>query len=425
MIKYIKNLRQNELARGSLILIIFIAIGNLLSYIFQFSMARVLGPVDYGILAVLTSIIAIFGIASVSIQTVISQNTTNFNSKKEYGKIKGMLKSASKSVFLVATLSFLLYLIVSIFIYRPLGIPYSLLALTGAFIFGAFLYPITAGILQGMKKFSSLGFNFVINCLIKLVVGVLLVAFGFKVYGAVIGFISGTIIAFLLVFFTLKEIKNVKEIDGKVSIFSRYNFYPLVAMLLVVLLYSLDVVFAKIFFSPEIAGKYAVISMIGKIILFIVMSVGNVMLPISTEKFANGEKTRSTLKKALLLSLLICLFFLALFFIFPELIIQILFGFQYSSMYNILFYVGVAFSFISLLSLLVLYEISLNRFRFFHLLSLIFFLALQITLFYYSNLTIDSFSFYFMLSSIIAFIGILAVFMLLKLKNGQIINNNV
>ncbi|MBS3066056.1 oligosaccharide flippase family protein [Candidatus Pacearchaeota archaeon] len=388
-------------------------------------MARVLGPVDYGILAVLTSIIAIFGIASVSIQTVISQNTTNFNSKKEYGKIKGMLKSASKSVFLVATLSFLLYLIVSIFIYRPLGIPYSLLALTGAFIFGAFLYPITAGILQGMKKFSSLGFNFVINCLIKLVVGVLLVAFGFKVYGAVIGFISGTIIAFLLVFFTLKEIKNVKEIDGKVSIFSRYNFYPLVAMLLVVLLYSLDVVFAKIFFSPEIAGKYAVISMIGKIILFIVMSVGNVMLPISTEKFANGEKTRSTLKKALLLSLLICLFFLALFFIFPELIIQILFGFQYSSMYNILFYVGVAFSFISLLSLLVLYEISLNRFRFFHLLSLIFFLALQITLFYYSNLTIDSFSFYFMLSSIIAFIGILAVFMLLKLKNGQIINNNV
>ena len=425
MIKYIKNLRQNELARGSLILIIFIAIGNLLSYIFQFSMARVLGPVDYGILAVLTSIIAIFGIASVSIQTVISQNTTNFNSKKEYGKIKGMLKSASKSVFLVATLSFLLYLIVSIFIYRPLGIPYSLLALTGAFIFGAFLYPITAGILQGMKKFSSLGFNFVINCLIKLVVGVLLVAFGFKVYGAVIGFISGTIIAFLLVFFTLKEIKNVKEIDGKVSIFSRYNFYPLVAMLLVVLLYSLDVVFAKIFFSPEIAGKYAVISMIGKIILFIVMSVGNVMLPISTEKFANGEKTRSTLKKALLLSLLICLFFLALFFIFPELIIQILFGFQYSSMYNILFYVGVAFSFISLLSLLVLYEISLNRFRFFHLLSLIFFLALQITLFYYSNLTIDSFSFYFMLSSIIAFIGILAVFMLLKLKNGQIMNNNV
>ena len=355
MIKYIKNLRQNELARGSLILIIFIAIGNLLSYIFQFSMARVLGPVDYGILAVLTSIIAIFGIASVSIQTVISQNTTNFNSKKEYGNIKGMLKSASKSVFLVATLSFLLYLIVSIFIYRPLGIPYSLLALTGAFIFGAFLYPITAGILQGMKKFSSLGFNFVINCLIKLVVGVLLVAFGFKVYGAVIGFISGTIIAFLLVFFTLKEIKNVKEIDGKVSIFSRYNFYPLVAMLLVVLLYSLDVVFAKIFFSPEIAGKYAVISMIGKIILFIVMSVGNVMLPISTEKFANGEKTRSTLKKALLLSLLICLFFLALFFIFPELIIQILFGFQYSSMYNILFYVGVAFSFISLLSLLVLY----------------------------------------------------------------------
>jgi len=82
------NLKSNELLKGSLILLILLNIGNVINYVFQFSMARMLGPIDYGVFAVLTNIVYIFSVPTLSIQTVVSKNTTKFAIKNEYGNNK-------------------------------------------------------------------------------------------------------------------------------------------------------------------------------------------------------------------------------------------------------------------------------------------------------------------------------------------------
>ena len=64
-----KKVIKSELVRGSLALLFLINLGNFFSYLFQFFMARMLGPAEYGIFAVLTSITYILTIPAISVLT--------------------------------------------------------------------------------------------------------------------------------------------------------------------------------------------------------------------------------------------------------------------------------------------------------------------------------------------------------------------
>ena len=414
----LKKYFENEILFGSIIIIALTFFGNFFSYLFQFLSARILGPEDYVIIAVLTSLIAIFGIPSSAIQTVISKNTTPLKMKKKYGKIKGMMISSIKKVLFVATIFFALYVLCSFFLSSLLGINRNYLILTGIFIFAAFLYPVMAGMAQGMKKFKDFGINFLINCFIKFLVGIGLIILGFRIYGAIIGFLSGMFIAFFVFFYSFKEVLKAKQEKYEIKLFSKENFYPLVAMIIFVLMFNLDVVFAKIFFNSSLAGQYSVASLIGKIILFVVSSIGTVMLPISSEKHISGQNTKNVLKKTLVLSVFVCLIGALGLFIFPKLIIGLLFGSKYASIYNILFYVGVAFSFLSLLNIFLLHSIATNNFRSKNTLILLMLFVIELLFFFFSPRTLNGFSLGFMASTILSAIGGYAIY------RNETLNNN-
>jgi len=405
MIKKIKMIAKNELFIGSLTLLILINLGNLVNYIFHFSMIRILGPADYGILAVLTNIIYIFGVPTASIQTVVSKYTTKFAIKKDFGKIRGLLIGLIKKVLLTALITFVIFLGVSVFLSKSLGIPFWLFVLTGSILFGTFICPVGIGILQGLKKFKIWGLNFILFTIIKFIIAIVLVGIGFKVYGAILGFIFGTFLSFLFIIPFIKEVTSAKKIKEKINLFSKESLCIFLAMFLIVLAYSLDVILAKGFFSEEIAGKYAVISLIGKMILFSTMAIAQAMFPISSEKFEKGTRTRGVIKKTFFSIFLICSFVIILLIIYPETIIKILFGSQYLSIAGILVYVGIAFSFISFLNTLILYRISTNKFKIKHLTFMFIFLVAQLVLLFMIHKTIEEFSLTFMFSTIIMFIG--------------------
>ncbi len=410
MNRFFSNMIKSELARASLILLILTFIGNFLSYLFQFIMARMLGPADYGTLAVLTSIVAIFGLPAISIQTVVSKYTTRFNVKKEYGKIHGMLKYLINRVLIISMISFIIFAIIAWPWAKYLEMPYWLLLIAGLYLFGAFLYPITAGILQGRKKFNLLGISFMINCLFKLISAIILVSVGFRVYGATAGFAIGVFVSFILMFLLMKDVRKVNPIIEKVPLFTKQSSYPFFAMLLIVFIYSSDVIFAKVFFSAEMAGQYSVLSMIGKIILFVIMSICTAMFPINSEKFEQGKETRGVFTKAFGLSLGVALIGILISLFYPYGTIKLLFGEQYLQIYSLLIYVVLAFSFISLLTLLIFYKLSIEEIGKKDIIILALFFILEIVLFFVFNKDIGEFSKGFMISTLISFIGGLILF---------------
>ncbi len=400
---YISKLKDNELIRGSFFLIALTFIGNIFSYLFQFFMARMLGPSDYVIIAIITSILGIFAIPTMAIQTVISKNTTELKIKKQDGKIQGLMNFALRKMLMLSFIMFTIYCLLSLFLTRELGIDYVYLFIGGLFIFSSFTYPVLTGIIQGLKKFKDLGINFFINCFVKFIAGVILVSVGLGVYGAIIGFLLGITAAFFILFFDITSIINAKYEKFEVKLFSRDNAYPLLAMLFIVLMYSLDVIFAKAFFSSDIAGRYSVISLIGKTILFVVSSIGTAMFPISTERHAVGGNTKSVFKKAFLFSVIICLVAIALFSSFPHLIINLLFGEQYASISPLLIYMAIAFSFCSLLYLIILNRISTNKLGLFGIICLTLCLLIEICSFLLFHNTLEQFAIGFMIANIISF----------------------
>src|SRR3989338_9543104 len=104
----IKKITSSELVKGSIILFVTFSIFNFLNFIFQFLMARMLGPAEYGIFAVIMALFYFMAVPSDSIQTVISKYTSKLKVKNEYGKIKLLLIKSLKRGFLIAVILFIL-----------------------------------------------------------------------------------------------------------------------------------------------------------------------------------------------------------------------------------------------------------------------------------------------------------------------------
>jgi O-antigen/teichoic acid export membrane protein len=361
----LKNIYKDELIKGSLILVVAIGLYNFFNYIFQMSMALMLGPADYGILATLMSVIYILAIPSEAIQTIISRYTSKFNVQGEYGKTKDLLLKGIKKAIKISIGFFVIYLIASIFISNWLKINFYLFAIAGLIIFSSFLLPINRGILQGRKKFKEMGMNLVTEAVIKIIFAIILVSVGFKVYGAMAGVVIGALTAFGLSFFLIKEVlKSKRKKEGFDNVYA-YNFPSLITITAIVLMYSIDIILAKRFFLPELAGQYAFVSLIAKVILLTNLAVGKAMLPLASEHFERGKETRGLLKKSFTMVLLISIPLLLIYFLFPELVVRIisLGSLKYLAASNVLFLLGLAFTFTSFSSIILLYKISTNKMK--------------------------------------------------------------
>ena len=149
-------------------------------------------------------------------------------------------------------------------------------------------------------------------------------------------------------------------------------------------------------------------SLIGKMIFFGTVAISKAMFPLSSEKFEGGHKTEKIYHRSLIMVFLISLVSIIFLALFPELIVNLLFGEQYLGISNIIFFMGVAFSFISLANIVLLYGISVNRIRIkVHHIILLF--IVQIVLLSILNDNPFTFSIAMIISGIILFLGSLFV----------------
>lgn len=363
MLNRIKNLGKDELMRGSLVLFIMFGIYNVLNYVFQISMARMLGPADYGILAVLMSIIYIFGIPSEAIQTVITKYTARFGINNDFGKVKDLLFRSIRKGFIFATASFILLIPLSFLLSYFLNIKISLLIFSFSFIFFVFLVSINRGVLQGRKKFAQLGINLVLESFVKVIFSIFLVSIGWRLYGAIVGVLIGGLLSFILTFIIIKDVLAAKRERAEFYKIYETNFPILVAMISIVLMYSLDIIFARAFFSPQVAGEFAFVSLIGKVIIFISSSIGKTMFPLSSQEFEKGKNTFGLFKKAALLVFFISSVALVFYYFLPVEIISLvsLGSSQYLGAAGVLFILGISYTLLSISNIIVLYNLSINK----------------------------------------------------------------
>lgn len=406
----IKKITSNELLSGSISLFIMFNIFNFLSFVYQFLMARLLGPADFGILAVLTSLVYFIAIPYESVQTIVAKYSSKLYDKNDIPGIKYLLQKFFIKGIKISVITFVLCIPVFIFLSYYLRINFFLFAITGLMIFSIFLLPSARGVMQGMKKFHSLGINMVLESSIKLIIAVIVVLIGFGVYGAVGAIIISTIIAFFLSFIPLKKV--FKEKTGRIDTSKLYSYSPpiILALIAILVTQSIDVIIAKNLFSDVVAGHYAVANLMGKIIFFATLAIAKTMFPLSSANFENdkgGKKNKSLFLKASLMVLIISVFILLIYLIIPGFTINLLFGSQYLEISGILLNIGIAFTFISLANLTLLYGISVNKsIKWYYL---VIFVAVQVGLLYLMSNSLQNYSLAMLISGVLLFMGSLLI----------------
>ena len=380
--KMIKSRFEKSLIGGSLVLLITVNIFNFLNFVYNISMARLLSLADYGKLTTLIYFIVIFAVFNETIQLVISKYSTSEDSE---GKIKNIIKKSFRRASKISLIFYIIFLVISIFISSFLEIEFPLLALTGLMIFASFFLPITRGVMQGKKKFSSLGWNMASEGAIKFIAAILLVLVGFGVYGALFGIVLGSAGALVLSRLNLRNILSFREEPSSTPKIHSYIIPVFIVMLVIVLFLSLDVILARLFFEPEIVGIYAISSTIAKIIFIGTQPISKAMFPFTSESEKKKESYKSFIGSLKIIGILIAVA-LILVFLFSNLIIRLYAGRFVAPAAGILFYLAIAMGLLSFTNLILFYNLATKKTKHFWILFIFVLIEIVLLSLFHENL---------------------------------------
>lgn len=345
----------------------FLIIAAIASYAFYFLMARMLSIEDYGLLYSLIALTYLFTVPHETIRTVIARYTVDLATKKKYGKIKYFFITSVKKIFMYSLIAFFVFLALLPLLTKFLRASLAELIIIGSSLLIAFLLPIIWGLLQGLQKFGHLGMNNSIEGIAKLAIAATLVLIGLGVSGALISMPLSMLIAFFAGFWPLKKIINAKTEKFKEKKIIRYSLAAFIIFLFFVAMYSIDVIIARYFFSEKLSGLYSGASLISKFILFISITITRVMFSAvaeQSEKSATIEekhkKGRTILIHAGIYVLILTGILLLISIFAPQLIINIVLGSKYLEIAPILKYMIIAMGFLSLSSLIIFYNLSID-----------------------------------------------------------------
>jgi O-antigen/teichoic acid export membrane protein len=381
-----QNLSKDELFRHSGVMFIATTLAGALSYLYQVYMGRALGPEQYGVFGALFAIFYMLMVISQTLSTTATRFVSKFIGEgKEIGFF--LLGSLKRMAFLGLIVSILFFAFsgkIASFLKISDPRPVMVLALI---LFLTWIQPINGGALRGLQRFKALGFVSVSNAFFKLIFGVLLVALGLGVSGALLGVVAGLFLAILISFFFLAphfKRNNPHEPSFNYSAFYAYSAPVLLAMFCFSVPANLDVVLAKYFFSAKEAGLYTSASVLGKIIFFFPAAIYAVMFPMIAERHARGEDSDGILKRGFLYTGLLTAPVALTYIFFPQLVVKV-FGSGYISALPLVAPYGLAMFFFSLTVIIMYYHLAIKNIRYIALFASFTFLEIILLSIFHSS----------------------------------------
>ncbi|MFH0912918.1 MAG: oligosaccharide flippase family protein [Candidatus Omnitrophota bacterium] len=348
------------------ILLVFLGtfLVNIFNLLYQVLIAHRVSGVDF---ASFNSLLAIFMVIAVPLQTTLVKYTAVFKAKENRGKIKALFFKLCKINFSLAILTFLIFYFFSSFIINALRIE----SLSAGYILSlmiaiSFISPVFLGALQGLELFGWLALISIIAGALKLILAFVFVNLGFNVSGALSAFLIASLMAILIPIFPLKKFFAGHNMHESVDL--KEFFYYLLPVALssfcFMAMVNFDIVIVKYLFTPEKAGSYSLAQMLGKIFLFFPAAIGIVMFPRTAGLNAKNMDTRATLSKSLLYAAFLCILANVFYNLFPVLILKILTGKSSGEVILLGRLFGFSMSFFTLMYILVNYFLSIKELRF-------------------------------------------------------------
>jgi O-antigen/teichoic acid export membrane protein len=365
MKQHLKNTISHPLIAGSGIVVIGGLTANLFNFFFNIYMSRSLPVSEYGLLASIISLIGMPGVAITAIVPIVVSFAGEYFANKEIDKVRGLYIKLTKFILIISAIFFVSFLLITPEIKSFFHIKSSqILILTDITIVVCFIGVINTAFIQAKMKFTYLAIMNVFGTFIKLISAFLFVKLGLSAFGGVISVFLAMIAPYLISFFPLKFIFNKKvkipHIENK-KLFA-FGIPSVLIFLGLNSIISTDIILVKHFFTPESAGVYAGLSLVGRIIFFISAPIAGVMFPIVVQKFNKKEKYTNTFFLSLLLVLLPAIALTVFYTLFPNFaILFFLKNAHYLQAKSLLPYFALFITFYSLLNIISNFYLSIKK----------------------------------------------------------------
>lgn len=375
---------KKPLLLGSILVVGGSMAGNFFQFLFSIFMTRNLTVVDYGVLASLMSLVMIPALVSSAIFPTLVSFAATYYAKDQLEKVKGLFLFLGKIAFIMGVVSLIIFSVFSKEIGGFFQVEDSLLVvLAGINVFVGFMMIVNSALLQAKLDFAFVSFISFFSSVLKFVFGAFFVLLGLGVSGAMLGMIVATAGGYLISFFPLRHLFSKRADSEAVDMRPLLRFGAPAALIFFSLtsLITLDIVLVKHFFTPETAGLYAGLSLVGKVIFFVSAPISVVILPLLTQEHTKSKNVARDILTSFLLVLIPSLFITVFYTVFSsQTITFFLKNDQYQSMSSYLPIFSIFILCYSLIYILSNIFLSLKRTEIFIPLSLS--AVLQIILIY-------------------------------------------
>ena len=336
-------------------------LANAMDFAFHFWMGRVLIPSDFAVLQTLNSVSLVYTTASGVFQPVVGRFIAEARSRGQTHEMPAIFQSFLQAAFwLGLTLSALVFALAP-GIGRSLNLPAWTIRLSAVVILFSTLRPIAAGTLQGRENFMAFGFARLALSLVRLLAVFLLVRAGLGLTGAVIslpiGWLVSVLCGFLLLgraFWTRSKLASQNLLREGV----RLSFYALFAYLAYMTLTSLDLIWVNQHLPGEVAGAYAGLVLMRRIVALLPGVAVTVMFPRVVRSLAQGKQPTRILVQTAAIILAVGGTLSILYFLFSDPLIRLIFGAAYQAAVPLLGWMGIAMIGVSLSSVWLNYYLA-------------------------------------------------------------------
>jgi O-antigen/teichoic acid export membrane protein len=279
---------QARILSGSFVLLLGSGLTAAINFAYNVAVARFLGPTAFGHATAIYTLLTLMSAVTLSFQIVpakvVAQQSTPESKSAVY---RDFHRSAWGCGLLIALLLVLFQTGIANFLKLPSPVLVDIIAI-GA----AFYVPLGTrrGYIQGAYGFRSLAANLVLEGLVRLGGSLVLVMLG----GGVRGVIAANAAAMAVAYFAAApKLAPAVPSQIRLSYALRESFQALVFFAGQVLINNCDIVLVKHFFSPAMAGLYAAVAMVGRVIFAFSQAVVNSMFPLVA---GTGDEERRDLK---------------------------------------------------------------------------------------------------------------------------------
>ncbi|HSX09997.1 MAG TPA: oligosaccharide flippase family protein [Candidatus Saccharimonadales bacterium] len=273
----ISNNKQVFIGGSFLVIATFLA--NILNYIFNAYLGRVLTFEDFSLIGLIGGLYSFASIFFGAYSTIVNYRSGFLIGK--YGDAAGyeFWKYIKKQILYPAIILTILWLIAIPFLMSFFHTNNLLLFVLFSFVLlVGFTSNINQGFLFSRMMFGSLAILSLADPLVKLITTLILVIIGLKIW-AFSAIPASVLIVFAVGWFLIaKQVpqqKTTAPLSEVHSYSKKFFFVSLLTSFSTIAYFTFDIFLAKHFLTPDQAGEYALLSLVGKMIFFI----GNLTSP--------------------------------------------------------------------------------------------------------------------------------------------------